>query len=744
MSSTDTVVASMSQPLDCHQHRSLVNSSNPDGVEEVVVVLEDEGEDGGPQRKCGVHRLENHQQTASSSKVQAEDTNANHAISTAVVQVNITKKKRSVDTVVEAYLDEHPDFLNDYVRRKISRRQLEQWLFLPFIQTASATAAAAEVLPTTSALMPSSNITQQPGGKPIHSSDSNLLLKTGALFSSSSCVRGQQQQQHQGGQHERQRSRSFTPLRKLSATTFEAGGLATPILATTSDGQQSFLRTTTQTIHPIPAGGGVYSTATPPSSRLVASMPDSDDTKIHTSLESMTSTPSSSIIPNGSSIKSRKDLLLNLLPSLLVQRSSDWSSFSKSLLTSANLLMGQAARVDLLILSHPQSQRSWHGTTYCLVDGAIHKIATEKSWFESNSLLTATLMTQTSRCINNANDGNGTTILLPGLQQEDLFLVTNALMGPLKIKSGSGGSSTSGGRSQVTLGCLQLYNKSDGFTKEDEELFCQLTSIASLALASLQSHQEMRLELARSEVFLELARTLFKEFQGLESTMLTILTNFLSLIDCEKCQISLSDPERPSVFRRIFDLRRSEVGLDLEGPFENRLPINSEFTAKVATTGKKINLKLEDLLESGGGANQIRSFFCSPIHDSNGKVVGVISLANKEANPAAAAAVSNNLGLHEARANYFTNNDERFVEAFAIFCGMAIRNAADYEKAVVSEAKLQVAFEVMNYQATSSSTATSSLIDFSVPAASSINIDSFEFSYLNMDDNATLTVSLLT
>ena len=38
----------------------------------------------------------------------------------------------------------------------------------------------------------------------------------------------------------------------------------------------------------------------------------------------------------------------------------------------------------------------------------------------------------------------------------------------------------------------------------------------------------------------------------------------------------------------------------------------------------------------------------------------------------------------------------RFVEAFAIFCGMAIRNAADYEKAVVSEAKLQVAFEVMN------------------------------------------------
>ena len=44
----------------------------------------------------------------------------------------------------------------------------------------------------------------------------------------------------------------------------------------------------------------------------------------------------------------------------------------------------------------------------------------------------------------------------------------------------------------------------------------------------------------------------------------------------------------------------------------------------------------------------------------------------------------------------------RFVEAFSLFCGMAIRNAAQYEKAVVSEAKLQVAFEVMNYQAAAS------------------------------------------
>ena len=153
------------------------------------------------------------------------------------------------------------------------------------------------------------------------------------------------------------------------------------------------------------------------------------------------------------------------------------------------------------------------------------------------------------------------------------------------------------------------------------------------------------------------------------------------------------------------------------------------------TIGKKVNLKKDQLQTSSDNATGIHSFLCSPIHDPEGLVVGVISLANKEASGQVSVSSSDIEAV-----NHFTNNDERFVEAFAIFCGMAIRNAADYEKAVVSEAKLQVAFEVMNYQATSSSDEMTGLISNPVPAASSINIDSFEFSYLNMDDNATLTV----
>ena len=84
-------------------------------------------EDQNQQRKCGVHHLQQHKPPSLSPRSGREDN--------VKASVNKSEKKRSVDAVVEAYLDEHPAFLDDYVKRKVSRRQLEQWLFLPFATT---------------------------------------------------------------------------------------------------------------------------------------------------------------------------------------------------------------------------------------------------------------------------------------------------------------------------------------------------------------------------------------------------------------------------------------------------------------------------------------------------------------------------------------------------------------------------------------------------------------------------------
>ena len=66
------------------------------------------------------------------------------------------------------------------------------------------------------------------------------------------------------------------------------------------------------------------------------------------------------------------------------------------------------------------------------------------------------------------------------------------------------------------------------------------------------------------------------------------------------------------------------------------------------------------------------------IRDPDG-IVGVISLANKEKVTSENSSTLSDDSVTATDSNIFTDNDERFVEAFAVFCGMAIRNAADYE-----------------------------------------------------------------
>ena len=82
-----------------------------------------------------------------------------------------------------------------------------------------------------------------------------------------------------------------------------------------------------------------------------------------------------------------------------------------------------------------------------------------------------------------------------------------------------------------------------------------------------------------------------------------------------------------------------------------------------------------DVSVDGGGSFQHKSVLAMPIKYSSspGRVLGVFQLVNK---------------LHDLP---FTSNDENFLEAFAIFCGMGISNVRMYETACVAMAKQQVA-----------------------------------------------------
>ena len=654
----------MSQEL-ASQQQPLIPTVTP-GLEGGGVHDPEDQTVANQQRKCGVHLLQQQQAGIPSSSPLRENKQA--------------YKKRSVDAVVEAYLDEHPAFLEAYVRRKVSRRLLEQWLFLPQDHNPITTSLASSDLVTSSP----KKVSRGPFRPWIQHASDPHLHKTGSHLSA--CARGQLPPNEDGGQQERQRSHSFTPLRKVSATTFEAGGLATPILATTSDGQPSFLRTISSAVR------------TSASSRHPPPM--SEDKNEGTSGDRQ-------------GISNRKDLLLSLLPDII--QLQDLSSMAQALMKSANLLMGQPARVELLWVPNEAAQ----GTAFRLKNDHMTRFEDPSEVIQNNPLLQGLLLAPKI-----VNLKEGETLAIGSVK------VKSALLGPIFRPDGTG----------KLMGCLQLYDKEGGFSADDEALFRHLLKFTSTAMSNLLFKQEMRLELTRSEVFLELARTVFREPTRLETTMLIILTNFLALIDCQKCQISLCDRDRPTVFKRVFDLERKD--LQEKHPkvaFEDRLPMKSHLTGQVALTGQKVNINCNELALNGQTDQEesvLHSFLSLPIRDPDGIIVGVISLANKEMTTSSPAdpgeAVINQV---------FTNNDERFVEAFTVFCGMAIRNASDYERAVLSEAKLQVAFEVMNFQAASNADDASQLATLPIPAAASVSIDSFDFNYLNMDENATLTVS---
>ncbi len=298
------------------------------------------------------------------------------------------------------------------------------------------------------------------------------------------------------------------------------------------------------------------------------------------------------------------------------------------------------------------------------------------------------------------------------------------------------------------FGSVQMLSTGGVFTGEDERILQTTSRLSAMVFMRAKEKRRMSLELARSEVFLELARTVFAEQSRIEPTVKTILANFLTMIECERCQILLTNSdadayheggketpsENTNVFKKVFDLQRSELdengsadAVKFDGGAPTKFPVNVAVTGDVARTGEKVNItsaqndpRFEPAKSSGGGGGDVsplQSMLCMPIRDcTSEKILGVISLVNKE------------------NGGKFTENDERFVEAFSIFCGMAIRNASDFEAAVLSEAKLQVAFETLNVQAASSEDEARALVKVSVPSAAALNLDSFKFNYLDLED----------
>ncbi|XP_046405591.1 dual 3',5'-cyclic-AMP and -GMP phosphodiesterase 11 isoform X2 [Ischnura elegans] len=562
---------------------------------------------------------------------------------------------------MEAWLDEHPNFVQDYFLRKATRQIVDAWL-------------VSHATPASSSLAgPDSPASQGSSAVPCAS---------------------------RGG------SGAATPVRKISAHEFERGGLLRP-LVNTIDGTPTFLSPSNETSGSGCCPGGAGEPLSGPGAEAGSG--------------------SRSLRRSRNELRhlDEKELIFELVKDIC--NDLDVRSLCHKILQNVSMLL-RADRGSLFLV-----QGSAGGETESRV--LVSKL------FDVCSRSTLQEMEKREEIRIPWGTGivgfvaeSGEPVNIPDAYKDDRFnhdidamtgyKTRTLLCMPIKDLNGD------------VIGVAQVINKQgeSSFTPNDEKIFSSYLQFCGIGLRNAQLYEKSQLEVKRNQVLLDLARMIFEEQSTIEHMVYRILTHTQSLIQCQRVQVLLVHEASKGSFSRVFDLEASDLNSeDVDSrisPFESRFPINIGITGHVATTGETVNIpdayqddRFDKMVDEGIGFCH-RSILCMAIKNSSGQIIGVIQLVNKFDNLV------------------FTKNDENFVEAFAIFCGMGIHNTHMYEKAVIAMAKQSVTLEVLSYHASASLKDAKRLKSLLVPSAQNLMLHDFKFDDINFSDDDTLKACL--
>uniref|UniRef100_A0A3P8V2K3 Phosphodiesterase n=1 Tax=Cynoglossus semilaevis TaxID=244447 RepID=A0A3P8V2K3_CYNSE len=276
------------------------------------------------------------------------------------------------------------------------------------------------------------------------------------------------------------------------------------------------------------------------------------------------------------------------------------------------------------------------------------------------------------------------------------------------------------------VGVAQAINKKCGedgaFTEQDEKDFSAYLAFSGIVLHNAQLYETSQLENRRNQVLLDLASLIFEEQQCLEVLLRKIAGTILSFMQAHACTVFIANED--SMVSRCEEVARSKCDVS---------QINYMYAQYVKNTMQPLNIA--DVTKDqrfpwtvNHTSNQIKSLLCTPIRNGKkDKVIGVCQLANK---------------MDEASGSVkaFNRNDEQFLEAFAIFCGLGIQNTQMYETVERAMAKQEVTLEVLSYHASATEEETRELqvtAVSTVPSAQSLRLLDFSFSDFDLSDTET-------
>ncbi|KAJ1522272.1 hypothetical protein ONE63_002574 [Megalurothrips usitatus] len=614
---------------------------------------------------------------------------------------------------MEAWLDEHPDFVHDYFLRKATRHLVDSWLV-----SHATPGSGSELL-----------------GSPTHSGAGNGLsghgCPVGVAGGAGGGVAGAGGPGAIAGPPpSRSGSGATTPVRKISAHEFERGGLLKPIV-NTIDGTPTFL-----SVHGAEADG-----AATPGTPLMSLRPQR-------------------LSRNELRHLDEKELIFELVKDICNEL--DVRSLCHKILQNVSMLLRADRGSLFLVQGARSSDQGGSNTSITSANGGSSPASSSTSTSTSSlssprpRMLVSKLFDVCSRStlaemekkeeiriswgtgIVGYVAESGEPVNIPDAYKDERFnreidastgyTTKTLLCMPIKDTNGD------------VIGVAQVINKEmdkgkiSCFTTTDEKVFASYLQFCGIGLRNAQLYEKSQLEVKRNQVLLDLARMIFEEQSTIEHMVYRILTHTQSLIQCQRVQVLLLHQASKGSFSRVFDFEANDLTRDetdpRTSPFESRFPINVGITGYVATTGETVNIpnsyedeRFDPSVDEGTGFKH-KSILCMAIKNSSGQIIGVIQLINK----------FNDLP--------FTKNDENFVEAFAIFCGMGIHNTHMYEKAIIAMAKQSVTLDVLSYHASASLDDARRLHRQVVPSAQKFQLHDFKFDDIYMTQDETLKACL--
>ncbi|XP_054846523.1 cGMP-specific 3',5'-cyclic phosphodiesterase isoform X1 [Eublepharis macularius] len=292
---------------------------------------------------------------------------------------------------------------------------------------------------------------------------------------------------------------------------------------------------------------------------------------------------------------------------------------------------------------------------------------------------------------------------------------------------------------EEVVGVAQAINKKSGiggiFTEQDEKDFAAYLAFCGIVLHNAQLYETSLLENRRNQVLLDLASLIFEEQQSLEVILKKIAATIISFMQVQKCTIFIVDEDSSDSFSSVFHMEFEELedSSDAHKRGYDTNQFNYMYAQYVKNTMEPLNIpdvrqdkRFPWADENADSTNQnIESLLCTPIKNGKkNKVIGVCQLVNK---------MEENSGKIKA----FNRNDEQFLEAFVIFCGLGIQNTQMYEAVERAMAKQMVTLEVLSYHASAAEEETRELQAAVVPSAQSLKLTDFYFSDFELSDMET-------